>query len=67
MSTSYRTRKKAIRDEKKRRKMIPGPNGLDSKGHIPEKAFSYLQADWHSKVIGPPIGTLEDLMKAKSL
>ena len=60
MSTSYRTRKKAIRDEKRR----IGPKGLIY-GQIPEMDFYTLQANWHSKVTGPPIGTLADLMEAR--
>ena len=67
MSIAYRKRKKAIRDEKRRRKTIPGPKGLDSKGHIPVMAFYQMQADWEREITGPPIGTLEDLMKAQPL
>ena len=56
MSTAYRKRKKAIRDEKKRR----GPGGL-LYGHIPPKDFGYMQANW-SRDNGPkPIGTLDQL------
>lgn len=57
MSYAYQSRKKAIRKEKTRR----GPKGL-LYGQIPRMDFLYLQANWQSKVDGPPIGTLEDLM-----
>jgi len=52
MTIAYRRRKKAIRAEK-HRLMV---NFIDM------KTFTYLQAKWHSKITGPPIGTLEDLM-----
>jgi len=60
MSTSYRTRKKAIRDYK-----LAHPEKLDVFGHIQEIDFGYLRANWSREVTGPPIGTLEDLMRAR--
>lgn len=63
MSVAYRKRKKSIRDEKRRLAKI---DGLDSFGHIPEKTFHYLQANWYRKITGPPIGTLEDFIGSHS-
>jgi len=52
MTIAYKRRKKAIRAEKNR----VGENFIE-----PVK-FGLLQANWQSKVDGPPIGTLEDLI-----
>ncbi len=56
MSYAYRRRKKEIKKHK---------HFLDT-NRIEPKAFAYIRAKWHSAVIGPPIGTLEDLMGAKT-
>ena len=58
MSTGYRTRQKAIRDEKRRR----GYGGLLYGQIIPPKDFHKMQADWDRGITGPPLGTLEDMM-----
>ena len=55
MSYSYRQRKKAIKTEKKKR-------GVKI---IPKVDFCLMQANWRSKIDGPPIGTLADLMGGK--
>ena len=57
MSTAYKKRKKAIRDEKRRL----GPKGLFH-GQIPTVDFCLLQANWQSKVDGPPICSLADMI-----
>lgn len=44
MSVAYKKRKKAIRDEKRRR----GPERL-SFSQIPSKEFVMMQADWDEK------------------
>lgn len=46
MSIAYSKRKKAIRDEKRRRAPLSGPDGLDKFGHIPKAAFSELRKVW---------------------
>ena len=46
MSTAYRKRRKAIRDEKRRR----GPGGLFF-GQIPEMDFKRLMAEFHVREI----------------
>ncbi len=53
MTIAYRRRKKAIRAEKNRLMV----------NFIDVKKFAYLQAAWERQITGPPIGTLEDLMK----
>jgi len=60
MSISYKNRKKAIRDEKRRL----GRDGLEH-GQIPKKRFLEMQSEWRRKIDGPPIGTLEDLMRVR--
>jgi len=60
MSTSYRTRLKAIRDYK-----LKNPEKLNVFGQIPANDFYTLQANWHRKVTGPPLGSLDDIIKAQ--
>ena len=57
MSVAYKKRKKAIRNEKRRR----GPKGLFH-GSIPRHDFAMLQANWDREITSPPISTLEDLL-----
>ena len=56
MTIAYRRRKKAIRAEKRRLNVAT----------IPRRQFLELQANWQRRVDGPPIGTLQDLVEAKS-
>ena len=57
MSIAYKKRKKAIRDEKRRR----GPKGL-LHGQIPEMDFAMLQANWQREIDGPPLCSLADMV-----
>ncbi len=56
MSVSYKQRKKAISDAKRH---------YDD-GKIPPQDFAMLQANWRREIDGPAVGSLADLVAARS-